>query len=423
MREVAVLGAGIAGISAAYHAQLKGLSAKVYEAADSTGGLLDNFIVEGCRFDNAIHLSFTTDQYVRSLFDRVPHHQHLPESWCLYNDYWLKHPAQNNLYPLPLEQKLDLLESMLNEQDQGEIRNYEDWLIKQYGKVFCEKFPLPYTEKYWTVPAAELSTTWVGSRLRKFDVREVLHGAMSSKTQNHYYAKEMRYPKEGGYKGFIEPLISKCDISCNMRAVSLNISAKVLHFEDGTKLHYDKLVSTIPITELVRLSHNVPTNVIEAAKNLWATTIDLISIGFNLPQVTPHLWFYIYDESIPAARAYSPKIKSPSNCPEGKSALQFEIYSSPKKPLGMSIDSLKQSMVDSVVKMGLAELSDILFVHHKRLPFGNVVFDHDMEERRGIVKEFFEGNGISLAGRFGEWDYFWSDQSLLSGKKAIDEFY
>ena len=59
-----------------------------------------------------------------------------------------------------------------------------------------------------------------------------------------------------------------------------------------------------------------------------------------------------------------------------------------------------------------------MFSHHKHLPFGNVVFDHGMEERRKIVLDFLEKENIHSCGRFGEWEYFWSDQSFLSGKKA-----
>ena len=60
--------------------------------------------------------------------------------------------------------------------------------------------------------------------------------------------------------------------------------------------------------------------------------------------------------------------------------------------------------------------SDILFVHHKHLPHGNIVFDHGMEDRRKVVLDYLSKIGVMTCGRFGEWAYLWSDQSFLSGK-------
>jgi len=71
--------------------------------------------------------------------------------------------------------------------------------------------------------------------------------------------------------------------------------------------------------------------------------------------------------------------------------------------------------------MNICQEEDILFTHHKHLPFGNVVFDHGMEERRELVRTYLGSVGVESCGRFGEWGYLWSDQSLLSGKNSIDK--
>jgi protoporphyrinogen oxidase len=59
-------------------------------------------------------------------------------------------------------------------------------------------------------------------------------------------------------------------------------------------------------------------------------------------------------------------------------------------------------------------------VHHHHLPYGNVVFDLGMEARRDRVRAWLESQGIQVAGRFGEWDYLWSNQSLMSGLRAAE---
>ena len=82
------------------------------------------------------------------------------------------------------------------------------------------------------------------------------------------------------------------------------------------------------------------------------------------------------------------------------------------------MEALKRNTVEGLKRMGLAAEADILFVHHHHLPWGNVVFDIGMEERRDRVRAWVESRGVRTAGRFGEWDYLWSNQSLLSGMRA-----
>ena len=141
------------------------------------------------------------------------------------------------------------------------------------------------------------------------------------------------------------------------------------------------------------------------ADNLLFTRVDLVSVGFNKADIPPHLWFYIYGDKIKAARAYSPSMKSPDNAPEGCSSLQFEIYSLNTEPKH-DPDKLKVNALVALYEMKLCSEEDVLFAEHKHLPFGNVVFDHGMEERRGLVRDFLGTVGIISCGRFGEWDYF-----------------
>lgn len=108
--------------------------------------------------------------------------------------------------------------------------------------------------------------------------------------------------------------------------------------------------------------------------------------------------------------------------PAGCSSLQFEIYSSPRNPQTHSPEELKADTMMALKKMGLVKGEDeVLFMHHKQLPWGNVVFDLGMEERRALVLNWLEKVGIISAGRFGEWDYLWSNQAFMSGMRAAQK--
>lgn len=416
-----ILGGGIAGISAAYHLQKIGAKAVIYEADSRSGGLLNNFSVEGFRFDNAIHLSFATEPEVREVFDRTPYVAHPAVSWCWDDSAWLKHPVQNNMFPLAVDERVKLIADFVARPN-IEIKNYRDWLIYQYGESIALRWPLPYTEKYWTVPAEELGTGWIGNRVRRADFREVLHGAFTSETPSYYYATEMRYPKKGGYRAFIEPMIDQVDIRCEHRATNIYLEKKQVRFGNGELISFDQLINTMPLPELIKIIDVVPENIRSAAATLFATSVDLISVGFRKADVQPYLWFYIYDKEIFASRAYSPSIKSADNVPAGCSSLQFEIYSSQRKPQTHSPEDMKDNTMKALIKMGLVKSEDeVLFMHHKQLRWGNVVFDLGMEDRRDSVQAWLERVGITSAGRFGEWDYQWSNQAFMSGVKAASK--
>ncbi len=415
--DTVILGAGIAGLGAALKARELGIEAVIFEARNSSGGLLDNFTINGFRFDHAVHLSFASEEKVRHIFDRTPYHTHPAESFCFDQDRWLKHPIQNNLYPLSAGDKVELIKSFLSRPEKLAGDDYESWLRHQYGDGIAQRYPIRYTQKYWATPASKLSTSWIGNRMRRAELDEILYGAFSSETPNTYYTKEMRYPETGGYKAFIQPLIDESSIRLEHKASAIDIIKKTVTFANGVQVAYQNLVSTLPLPVVMELIHGAPAVVLEAAAALKATSIDLVSVAFNKPLIKD-LWFYIYDEDILASRAYSPSVKSPENAPVGCSSLQFEIYSyGPQSKFNSN--ELKENTFQALKKMKIADEDDIIFIDHRFLKFGNVIFEQGMEERRKIVLDWLEQSGVASCGRFGEWDYLWSNQSLLSGYGAV----
>lgn len=415
-----ILGAGIAGITAHYELRQNNIPSIIIEKNDSWGGLLDNFTINGFRFDKFIHLSFTDDQYVNNVFYKTPLIKHQPQSSNYYKGFWLKHPAQNNLFPLAEEEKRLIVKDFINREDKqiDDINNYEDWLRVQYGNYFAENFPMIYTEKYWTLHAKDLETKWIGKRMYKPTLEEVLYGCDNDITPNTYYAKEMRYPKKGGYKTFLTPMIEESNISLNEKIVYIDIRNKNIQVESGRVYNYDNLISSLPLPEICNLIKDIPKVVLDASNKLNYTSGYLISLGFNKPDMFDNLWFYIYDQDILPARVYSPSQKSRDNVPLGCSSLQAELYFNKGEKLNTSDKDILDSTIEKFIKMGLFREDDIIVRDIRTEKYANVVFDHAIYDNRTIVLSYLSENDIISVGRFGEWDYFWSDQSMLSGRNG-----
>jgi protoporphyrinogen oxidase len=133
------------------------------------------------------------------------------------------------------------------------------------------------------------------------------------------------------------------------------------------------------------------------------------------------LWFYIYDEEILPSRVYSPSMKSSDNAPEGCSSLQTEIYFSKEFQLDMNEEQLLNHTINKLKEMKLFTDDDLIVKDIRKEEFANVVFTPKIYESREVIKSYLNKCGIELIGRFGEWDYLWSDQSFLSGKKIADK--
>lgn len=416
-----ILGSGIAGISAGYHLEKTGEKVVIFERDNDWGGLCGNFTIDGFRFDRFVHFTFAPDEYIKNLFEESsPTYAHPSVSSNYYKGYWLKHPAQNNLAPLPTDEKIEIIKGFINRKNKpfNELENYEEWLRVQYGDYFAENFPFKYTRKYWGVEAKELETKWVGNRMHSPDLDEVLRGAFETQDKTFYYTSHMKYPKKGGFRSILNKCREGLDIRFNKEVIAINTNNKTVTFKDGTQEFYTRLISTLPLPEIVKMLDEVPENVKAAAKNLMNTCGYMVSLGFKRPDVAKHLWFYIYDEDILSSRVYSPSMKSPDNVPEGCSSLQAEIFFSNKADIP-SKETVLKNTIDKLVEMGLFTEDEIVVQDIRFEKYANITFDKNIYKNRQIVLDYLASIGIESIGRFGKWEYQWTHQAFADGMNVV----
>ena len=414
-KRIVILGAGISGLGAGYTLRKKGYNPIILEKDADYGGLCGSFEIDGFRFDRFVHLSFAKDTSVNAIFKASSPEiiTHIPNPYNIYKGKWVKHPVQNNLFVLDDDEKELIINDFLKRPTEiPKIENYEEWLRFQFGNYFAEHFPMVYTRKYWMKEACELRTEWVGSRIYKPSIDEVIKGSQTEDTPVTYYAKEMRYPAKGGFKAYLKELAKDADIRLNQEVQSINYREKTIKTKDGKLYHYDELISSLPLPEIILMMDDVPLDIKKSASELENTSGYHISIALKTKNIPPYLWWYIYDEDIIAARVYSPSIKSPDNVPNGCSSLEMEVYC---KEGEYSEKQLLERTVGKLVDKGIINEKDILFTHIGFEKYANVIFSKSVYYNRKKVQGYIKSKGIKLIGRFGEWDYLWTDQSLLTG--------
>ena len=278
-----IIGAGIAGLSASFHLRKRGIKSEILERKSRPGGLLDNFVIDGFTFDHFVHLSLAKDNYVKSFFAKsANYHTHNPTPNNYYKNKWITHSPQNHLFPLGINEKLKIIIDFIFRKKLkfDKTLNYENWLRGIYGNYFAENFPMVYTKKYWTISAKQMSAKWVSFRMNIPKLKDILKGSLFPIYNNTYYAKNLRYPKTGGYKSFLNILLKQKNISLKQNILLIDIKNKII-YTDKKKIKYNNLISSIPLNELCKIIKKVPTKVKNASNKLQYTSGVLVSLGFK----------------------------------------------------------------------------------------------------------------------------------------------
>lgn len=426
MAHVTVLGAGLAGLAAAQRCRQLDVPVEVYEKNAHLGGHASSMQVEGFTFDEGPHVSFTKNPTIKDLFANAIGGQYREFASIVSNywrGHWVRHPAQVNLFGLPTElvQRclVDFVKAYFAEE--GPPDNYEQWLYRQFGKTFSEEFPFRYTRKYWTVEPREMSTEWVGPRMYKPKLEEVIRGALTPNPENVHYIPQFRYPTRGGFGSYVRAVHGGDPVHVNHRLVQLDVHRRELLFANGVKVYYDHLLSSLPLPELVRCIKDVPAAIAEAADKLVCTSLVLVDVGVARVERFPEShWLYFYDEDVIFAHGSFPHMLSPHNAPPGCGSIQVEVYHTRFKPLPCQ-DVLGRTL-DDLRRTGLLLKDDkILLAQQRSIKYANVLFNRDRAASLAAIHGYLEEKGIFCCGRYGLWNYHWTDESIVSGWEAADK--
>jgi len=424
---ILILGSGMSGLGAAHHFHGQGIATRMYDKNRFPGGHTATFSHDsGFIFDDGPHISFSKDPKFQELFaENVDGKFEKLNAYVnnYYHGAWVKHPAQANLHNLPEELKtkclLDFIEASKQEMVEKPA-NYLEWLISAFGETFGTHFPAIYGKKYHTVDADQMSTVWMGPRLYRPTMEEVIRGAIFAETPDVHYISNFRYPTEGGFMSYLKPFLEKSELHLDHKVVAIDPEAQTVSFANGGCEAYDHLVSSIPLPDLIPMVKGAPKEVLAAAAKLACTTCITVNLGLARNDFTQATWTYIYDEDIVFTRLSFPHKMSHKTCPPGCGSIQAECYYSDKyRPVDVAPEELIQPVIDDLVKIGLIQKDEeILHKNARLIPHANIIFDLDREEALPIVHAWLDKVGITYVGRFGEWGYQWTDEAFKSGERG-----
>ncbi len=416
-----ILGAGLAGLSAAFHLE----GSVIYEQAPQIGGHAKSIHKSGFVFDEGIHVLHTKNEYVLNLL-HGPADAGLDErqrdAWIFHYNTLTRYPFQANTYGLPVDIVTEcLLGFVENDFPQDRIKTYEDWLYYQYGKGICDRFMLGYSRKFWGVPAHDLTTEWVSVRHPRPSLDEVLTGALGDQTKGFGVNANFLYPREGGFGAIGEAIgraVGRDRIRLGKRATRLNLQRHEVEFNDGEEVvRYEQLLSTIPLPTLVSIIPDAPEAVRQAASRLRTNSILAVNLGIDRPDLTTKHWIYYPEEDYAFFRISFPMNKGLHMTPPGKSSVATEIsYGN-----GREID--RATVVDRVVadlrRSGVLREDDkVIFTDVIDIKYAYIIYDRDRKPSVQAIHDYVKQYDVYPCGRYGDWGYLWSDEAILSGRRA-----
>lgn len=304
MKKIVIIGSGLAGLSAAYHARQKNLDYVIYEQNSSVGGLCRTVEKDGFFFDYSGHLLALKDPYFQSLVkDLLGDNLNIihRNSFIYSNRTFTRYPFQVNLYGLqPHVIKECLLEFVkaYYENEHLPTKSYKtfyDWIVTKLGKGIGKYFMFPYNEKLWTVPPEELTCEWIPEYVPNPTLEDVFNGSFEDYSKAFGYNATFWYPKKGGIQALCEAFEERIpNIRLSKNVITINPERKVIEFESGRPIEYEKLISTITLKKLVeKIIGNVPYEVKKAALRLRHNSVLIINLGVRGEGLTEKHWIYL----------------------------------------------------------------------------------------------------------------------------------
>jgi UDP-galactopyranose mutase len=301
--------------------------------------------------------------------------------------------------------------------------NFEEFIYKVWGSGIAKHFAIPYNKKIWTVPLTEMETSWLGGRVPLPDIEEIISGALEPVGTPMGPNARFGYPLKGGFQAIMDGFLPhiKGTVELNADVVHISPKKRMVELADGRRYRYENLISTMPLPQLVRMiGDEAPASVIEAAEGLKHISIRCVNLGVARENITDKHWIY-YPEDTIFHRIFVQGNASPGCNPPGGFGLTCEISYSPWKPLPLSGEALIERCFKDCIRVGLLTENDRLITSSEvDMPYAYVVYDHARARNVATVKQWLAAFGITLAGRYSEWEYYNSDHAFLAGKKAAE---
>ena len=447
--DVVIIGAGPAGLTAAYQLAKSGRRSTVLESDDVVGGISRTVERDGWRFDIGGHRFFTKVKPVEDFWHEVLHEDEFMlrprKSRIFYKGKFYDYPlkASNALSNLGVLEAIRCVLSYVwaRIRPPKDQHMYEGWLAARFGWRLYRHFFKTYTEKVWGHPPSEMPADWAAQRVKNLSLfSAVVNALLPKRNQKEITSliEEFQYPRLGPgmmwerCRELVEAAGTK--VLMGTRVVSIRRddyrAISVVAESAGATTEYpaSAVISSMPLSELVgAVDPPAPSAVRSAAEEL--TYRDFLTVALVVPAEVVQWddnWIYIHDPGVRTMRIQNFGSWSPHLVKNGRNVLGLEYTVTEGDESWESPDeALIARATAELGRLGLVEPSDVEAGYVVRMPKAYPYYDPHYKANVDIIREWIEANVANVypVGRNGMHRYNNQDHSMYTAMLAVENIF
>ena len=422
-KKIVILGAGLAGLSAAWHLKRRGIRPIVFEKENTVGGLCRSKQINDFIFDYDGHLLHFRNNYALQLVKKLLKGnlvRHKRNAWINNFGIFSQHPFQANLHALPKpiarECLLGFIKASSSRHRKSQV-NFLKWINATFGKGIARYFMVPYNKKFWTVPLSQMTCAWTDKFILQPSLLDITNGFFGKSRDEFGYNAIFWYPRKGGIGQLPQAFAKQIGGLYNNCCVSeVNLKKKEMVISGMGKQGFDILISTIPLPELIRIIKPLPNKIISSLKKLRWNSIFNLNLGIEGNCQAGKHWVYFPHKGTVFFRAGFFHNFSDNLAPGGKSSLYAEVAYSKDKPINKR--KVVSQIINDLRSAGIISKKNRILAHDiNDIKYGYPIYDQHYSQATTAIKEFLLSNNIIVCGRYGSWQYLSMEDAILDGKQ------
>jgi protoporphyrinogen oxidase len=422
IHDVVVLGAGVAGLAAA---TTLGEHAVVVEKDERPGGLVRTDFRDGYWFDRVLHLLHfrdpVTEERIHALLG-ADLARCVPVAWVECPAGTVRFPFQTNLGGLDEDVAVRCVEdfarvSFAGVENDAPAANFEEYLLRSFGRSMFDVFFGPYNRKMWKRPLRSLAPSGFTWNITRPDFAQVLRGFAAADSQTGSYNENGWYPRPSpissvrGMEVLARSLAAEVhDLRLEHRVEELDLASRTIRVTRRGRMQAlrfrEACVCTLPLPVAVSMCPQAPDDLRRALRKLTRNRVwtVMISVRGPRPEGRGH-WRYYTDESLVFNRLVHMHEFDPDSAPPDGWGLMAEITEPAEAPLPDRDELVRRTLRDVERVVALPAGCRVVDSEAVLVDPAYVVFSVDNREIVERARRFLLEGGIRTVGRYGNWEY------------------
>lgn len=410
--KIAVIGAGISGLSVAHFLKNNNISVTIFEKESTPGGLIRCKRIDGNLFHicgGHVFNSKRTDilDWFWNRFNReVDFHKTDRNACVVMDNKTVAYPIENNFYCFDEETQKNIISDLVSICRNKEIQplNFKDFLINTFGQTLYEKYFRPYNEKIWQSDLSKIPLSWLEGKLPTPSISEIIFNNINRIAEKQTVHSSFWYEKNNGSQFIADQLSKNLDVRYNSETMEMHFDGKKWKIANE---EFDKVVFCGNIKDLPRITKGNGVDfdgyVSEIEKLQYhGTTAVFCEIDKN-----PYSWIYLPDQSLKCHRIICTGNFAASNNADGKMTGTVEFTDE------VCIDEIKENLLRT-------PFHPRYIVHH----FNKYTYPIQNPKTRQMIvalKKILSKSNLFFTGRFADWEYYNMDVAMAAAKRTVEE--